>query len=101
MLIAAKSGQENGPAAGEPQWLKDERGYTSHDQPGELYNLREDRIQKNNLYAEKPELVRELTELLEKLIRDGRSTPGPTQQNDVNVRIEPPPPFRPKPRAKN
>ena len=101
VLIAAKSGQENGPAAGEPQWLKDERGYTVHDQPGELYNLREDRIQKNNLYAEKPELVRELTELLEKLIRDGRSTPGPTQQNDVNVRIEPPPPFRPKPRAKN
>lgn len=101
VLIAAKSGQENGPAAGEPQWLKDERGYTAHNLPGELYNLRDDRIQKNNLYAEKPELVRELTELLERLIRDGRSTPGPAQPNDVNVRIEPPPPFRPKPRVKN
>ena len=101
VLIAAKSGQENSPAAGEPQWLKDERGYTSHNQPGELYNLREDRIQKNNLYAEKPELVRELTELLQKQIDDGRSTPGPSQHNDVNVPIEPPPPFRPKQRIQN
>jgi arylsulfatase A len=83
VLVAAPSGEVN--RRGEPQWLKVERGYLPHDQPGELFNLREDLSERRNRYADRPEIVRELTEVLEKLKRDGRSTPGPPQENDVPV----------------
>ncbi|MGC3967401.1 MAG: arylsulfatase [Pirellulales bacterium] len=96
VLIAARSGQANSPALGEPEWLKKKRGYTDHDQPGELYNLRDDLIEARNLYAEKPELVAEMMQLLQKQVDDGRSTPGWPQQNDVPVPIDPPRPARAK-----
>ena len=32
------------------------------------------------------ELVTSLTEGMDKLVNDGRSTPGPTQTNDVSVK---------------
>ena len=51
---------------GEPQWFKDQRGYKPHDQPGELYNLAKDISERDNLYAQQPEKVKELRELLEK-----------------------------------
>jgi arylsulfatase A-like enzyme len=85
VLIDAPSGQQNAPRAGEPQWLRQERGYEPHDQPGELFNLREDLIQKSNRYAEHPEIVARLEQLLERYLRDGRSTPGAAQQNDIEV----------------
>jgi len=52
---------------------------------GQLYDLAEDLGESNNLYAEKPELITELTDLLERLVMDGRSTPGMKQSNDVTV----------------
>ena len=61
------------------------RGYAPHDQPGELFNLREDLSEQRNLYAERPELVRALKDVLEKIKRDGRSTPGPAQKNDTPI----------------
>ena len=84
LLIDAPSGDDNnrGPF-GEPKWLKSERGYTAHDQPGELFNLREDPAQKHNRYAEQPQLVAELKALLKKYQTEGRSTPGTAQANDV------------------
>ena len=60
VFIDAPSGDENG----EPQWFKDERGYTSHIYPGELYNLREDIAERNNLYGQCPQIVDELSKLL-------------------------------------
>ena len=42
-------------------------------QKGELYYLKEDPSEQKNLYAERPELVRHLSELMEKYKRDGRS----------------------------
>jgi arylsulfatase A-like enzyme len=84
VLIDAASGDDNG-ARGEPQWLKDERSYIAHSQTGELYNLREDIAQRYNRFAEKPELVSELKTLLEKYKSEGRSTPGESQQNDVEI----------------
>jgi arylsulfatase A-like enzyme len=84
VLIDAPTGDDNA-ANGEPQWLKAERQYTPHNLKGELYNVREDRAQRYNLYAEKPVLVEELKTLLEKYIREGRSTPGTPQRNDVEV----------------
>jgi arylsulfatase A-like enzyme len=93
VLIDAPSGDDNGPR-GEPRWLKDERGYTAHDHPGELFNLREDPAQRHNRYAEKPQLVAELKALLAKYQHEGRSTPGAAQQNDVPLQ-----PFAPRPAA--
>lgn len=84
VLIDAPTGDDNG-ARGEPQWLKDERGYARNDQPGELFNLREDLAERHNYYAEKPELVSELKTLLEKYKTEGRSTPGVPQKNDVPI----------------
>jgi arylsulfatase A len=53
--------------------------------PGQLYNLADDIGEKNNLYAKYPERVAEMTALMEKIIREGRSTPGPQKGNDVPV----------------
>ncbi|MFM1748813.1 MAG: hypothetical protein RLZZ188_2479, partial [Verrucomicrobiota bacterium] len=50
-----------------------------------LYNLARDLGETNDLSAQEPERVRQMTALYEKLIVDGRSTPGPRQPNDVRV----------------
>ncbi len=90
VFIDAPSGDDNG-THGEPQWLKDERGYTQHAHPGELFNLRDDPTQRENRYDEKPELVLELKSLLQKYQQEGRSTPGVPQKNDVEIQ-----PFVPR-----
>jgi len=51
-------------------------------QPVQLYNLADDIGETKNLAAE-------MTTLLEKLVTDGRSTPGTPQQNDVEVKRYP------------
>jgi hypothetical protein len=56
----------------------------------QLYNLAADLGEKQNLAAREPGRVAEMKALLEKIIRDGRSTPGPRQRNDVPVRRFPP-----------
>ena len=60
VFIDAPSGDDNK----EPQWFKEERGYTAHDCPGELFNLKDDIAERTNLYEEYPDLVGELSELL-------------------------------------
>jgi arylsulfatase A-like enzyme len=84
VLIDAPSGDDNR-KRGEPEWFKVERGYTAHDQPSELFDLRQDLAERRNLYGERPEIVRALKELLEKYKREGRSTPGAAQKNDVPI----------------
>ncbi len=86
VFIDAPSGDDNG-ARGEPEFFKTERGYAKHDQPGELFNLREDLSERRNHFAEKPDTVRDLKALLEKYKADGRSTPGAKQQNDVPIGV--------------
>jgi arylsulfatase A-like enzyme len=51
----------------------------------QLYDLSQDAAEKTNLEAKHPEIVRRLTAKLEKIVADGRSTPGPEQKNDVEV----------------
>ncbi len=51
----------------------------------QLYNLENDLGETKNLYTEHPEKVAELTALMQKLVTNGRSTPGPKQTNDVEV----------------
>jgi len=80
VLIDARTGDDNG-ERGEPDWLKQERGYAPNTAAGELYDLRDDLPQRANLYAQKPEIVERLKALLEKYKADGRSTPGPTPPN--------------------
>ena len=84
VLIDAPGGDDNG-ARGEPKWMKDERGYTNHNQPGELFNVREDLPERHNRFADQPQLVGELKALLQKYKREGRSTPGKLQKNDGEV----------------
>jgi arylsulfatase A len=78
VLIDTPSGDCNGGRnrPGEPEWFKQERGYTRNEFPGELYNLRDDLAQRHNLYGEKPAVVRRLKALLEKYKTEGRSTPA-------------------------
>ncbi|CAN5877781.1 arylsulfatase [soil metagenome] len=54
-------------------------------QPVQLYNLADDIGESKNLAAAMPDKVAEMKALLEKLITDGRSTPGAVQKNDVEV----------------
>mgnify|MGYP006271650439 CR=1 FL=1 len=44
--------------------------------PGTLYNLQEDPGEHNNLYKEKPDIVKELSTMLEKIKQQGYSRPG-------------------------
>lgn len=53
--------------------------------PVQLYHLAEDLGETTNLASEHPERVAEMRALLEKLITEGRSTPGARQRNDVRV----------------
>jgi len=62
----------------------------------QLYNLEEDIGEKNNLFDKYPDVVFRLTKLLEKYVKNGRSTPGTPQKNtgepdiwrSLNVRNE-------------
>ncbi len=47
----------------------------------QLYNLKVDPAERNNLQAQNPVKVKELTKLMIKYIEDGRSTPGKPQKN--------------------
>jgi len=84
VLILAASGDDNG-KQGEPAWFQKERGYQPHTEVGELYNLAADPSQKVNQYGAVPEKVRELSTLMERYVSEGRSTPGPRLQNDVEI----------------
>ncbi|MEX0775829.1 MAG: arylsulfatase [Phycisphaeraceae bacterium] len=53
--------------------------------PGQLYDLAADPSQTTNLYVKHPEIVARLLAALEKIVADGRSTPGPAGKNDVAI----------------
>jgi arylsulfatase A len=55
-----------------PTWFDEENDYQSHEQPGELYNLRLDLAQRHNLYATETAKVEELTEVLESIRAKGQ-----------------------------
>ena len=49
--------------------------------PYQLYNLEEDMGETINLAEEYPEIVDELSSLMQRYIEEGRSTPGPVLEN--------------------
>lgn len=55
-------------------------------QPAQLYDLTSDLGERQNLYAEESERAAAMLKLLEKLVADGRSTPGARRANDVPVK---------------
>jgi arylsulfatase A len=69
------------PAPGSGGWGKG----GDQSQPVQLYNLAEDIGETKNLASAMPDKVAGMKALLEKLIADGRSTPGAQQKNDVEV----------------
>jgi len=60
---------------------------TSHLPLIQLYNLEDDVAETRNVQAEHPEVVAQLTRLMEKYAEDGRSTPGRAQPNNGAVDI--------------
>jgi arylsulfatase A len=52
----------------------------------QLYHLGEDLGETRNLSGEKPEVVARMTDLMETLVNNGRSTPGQPTKNDVEVK---------------
>lgn len=60
---------------------------TSGMPPVQLYDMSADVGEKRNVQVEHPDVVARLTGLIEKLVADGRSTPGATQRNAVDVEI--------------
>lgn len=53
--------------------------------PVQLYNLDEDLGETMNVAGLQPERVKTMQAMMEKLIRAGRTTPGPAQKNDIRV----------------
>jgi arylsulfatase A-like enzyme len=78
------------PARGSGGWGKG----GDQTQPVQLYNLDDDIGESRNLAAKQPERVAQMAALLETLITQGRSTPGPQMKNDVEVRRYPSKPAK-------
>lgn len=57
--------------------------------PLQLYNLKHDISETTNLHTKHPDVVDELTELLQSYVDRGRSTPGANQQNNGSVNLRP------------
>lgn len=53
--------------------------------PIQLYNLKTDEAEQHNVASENPEVVERLKGLLTRYVEEGRSTPGATQKNDVEI----------------
>jgi len=81
------------PGGGGP-WSAESTGPSS-EAPGQLYHLAADLGETENRFAADGERAAALHGLLESFIRQGRSTPGLAQTNNVEVRL----PTRPNQRA--
>lgn len=73
LLINAKTGAHS--KRGLAEWEK-RHSYINDDQPVELYNLKDDLEQRNNLASEKPDKVKAMQALLKKIQDDGRTRPA-------------------------
>ncbi len=57
----------------------------------QLYDMRHDIGEQNNLVADQPEKVLELRAILDRIIAQGRSTPGANKANDTKIVVDKPP----------
>lgn len=65
----------------EPDWWKAERGYAVDDCPGQLFNLREDLVERRNRYRDDPGKVEELRAIIESE-KAGEKLPAPGREPD-------------------
>ena len=79
LCLCAGSGGWSAPKPGTPA----ENGLPAD----QLFDLAADRAEQKNVAAEHPEIVKRLSELLDKFIADGRSTPGAPQKNAVEIQV--------------
>ncbi len=56
----------------------------------ELYHLENDLSETQDLLTKHPDVQQKLTALMQRYIDQGRSTPGPVQQNNLNVSLDKP-----------
>lgn len=54
----------------EPDWFQQARGYGADELPGQLYDLREDLAERRNRYADEPERVARMSQLLDRVRGD-------------------------------
>jgi len=71
LLIDAPSGD----VSRRPKWYRDMAGYAENPHPGALFNLREDVGQRNNLYAQHPDRVDQMKQLLARTRQRGEVRP--------------------------
>lgn len=78
VVIDAPSGGDNGraPNHGEPDWFQKQRGYTSHAPGPELFNLRADPAQRENLFASEPDRAHAMREELTRIQSSSGTRPG-------------------------
>ncbi len=55
----------------------------------QLYDLENDIVEQNNIAEDHPEIVKELTAIMQKYIDNGRSTPGVSQNNEGETLLFP------------
>jgi arylsulfatase A-like enzyme len=79
LCLCAGSGGWSAPKPGSPQ---------ERDLPADqLYDLAADRAEQKNVAAEHPDIVKRLSDMLDKYIADGRSTAGEPQKNAVPIQV--------------
>ncbi|MBI4906144.1 MAG: arylsulfatase [Acidobacteria bacterium] len=59
----------------EPAWFREKYGIAKHDDPAELFHIKEDLRETKNLYRQYPDRVKEMRALLEKYKTSDRSVP--------------------------
>ncbi len=91
LILAPDSGgwSEPRPPGGRGSKKKDAPPPAADLPPIQLYDVTADIGETNNLHAEHPDIVKRLSEKLETLIQNGRTSPGAPQKNTVD-----PDPFR-------
>ena len=68
LLVATKTGA----VSNVPAWFDPANNYSTHNEPGELFDLSRDLAQRENLYAQQPEKVAELRALLAEVRKHGQ-----------------------------
>jgi len=85
LLLCPGSGGWTRPRPSKASWARSRRQGKPMTQ---LYDMSVDPAERKNLVKQKPEIARELRELLELQIGQGRTSPGPRQTNDAIIVVD-------------